>query len=414
MDHKTLTKVQQDSVNVLQKNQISNPELTFTVASLTNPIYANMQAFWDSCFHAYILASIEPEIAKKEIIALVTNMNEDVFIPHMIYFTGKGKFVPDNYKSILDSFWSSSYQSDLLQPPILALAVNRIFEKTQDEEFLIQILPKLQKYYRYLSETRDHDKDGLLSIIHSWESGWDNSQRWDSLYNIKKGQRQEIDKQKAYLIKEYQKVDWKIEEIFDLGLFVIKPVDFNVLYAWNMEILSDMCEHVNLNNSFFKEQAHKTTQAIFKKMFDGEAFYDLDLDNNLSEVHSAAMFFPMLLNHQFNYTDIINNYLKNDQHFSSPNGVPSTSLSHPLHSSNEYWRGNIWIQINWLIFRGLLFQKRSELATDLAKRIIRLLYNNGFWEYFNPQTGKGLGAGNYSWDSLVYSMVSYLKKSKVE
>lgn len=410
LDHSALTKVQKDCLNVLRNNRIKTATQTFTVASLRNPIYAEMQAFWDSCFHAYVLASVEPEYAKKEIIALLTNMNEEGFIPHMIYFTGKGKIVPDKYKSMLDTFWSSSYHSDLIQPPILALAVNEIYENTQDNEFLVQVLPKLQTYYRFLSRTRDHDKDSLLSIIHSWESGWDNSQRWDALYNIRSGRRGEIDKQKINLIKKYQKLEWNIKDILELNLFTIKPVDFNVLYAWNLEILSKLCKKVNLNDSFFKEQAHKTSKAIFHKMFNGDSFFDLFIDDTHSEVHSAAMFFPMLLNQRFDYTNIVNNYLKREEHFFSPNGIPSTSLSHPLHSPCEYWRGNIWIQLNWLIFRGLLVQQESVLATELANRIIRLLSYNGFWEYFNPHTGKGLGASDYSWDSLVYPMISSLHK----
>lgn len=411
LSQEILKKVEQSSRRILLKNRIINQEQIFTVTSLSNPIYAEMQAFWDSCFHAYVLDTTEPDNAKKEIMALLANMNEDGFIPHMIYFTGRGKVVPDRYKSILNTFWSSTHHSNLLQPPILALAVNKIFETTHDKEFLVKILPKLEKYYQYLSKNRDHDNDGLLSIIHSWESGWDNSQRWDNLYKVKNGRKQEIDRQKALVIKEYQKVDWNIKEIYNLDLFIIKPVDFNVLYTWNLELLSKLYEETNINNSFFKEQAHKTKQAIFKKMFDGKTFYDLNSDGTLSKVYSAAMFFPMLLDHHFDYDKIITTYLTNKRHFLSPYGVPSTSLSYPLHSPNEYWRGNIWIQLNWLIFQGLIFQQRNDLAANIAKKIIRLLYYNGFWEYFNPHTGEGLGARDYSWDSLVTDMINHLKKT---
>ncbi len=396
------------SHEILKKNRISSPGVTFTVASLANPIYAEMQAFWDSCFHAYILASLEPAIAQQEILALLIHIDKEGFIPHMIYHTGRGKVVPPKYQSILDTFWSSPFHSNLIQPPVLALAVSKIFEKTKDTQFLTDVIPKLEKYYRFLAQTRDHDKDHLLAIIHSWESGWDNSQRWDALYNVKTGKQQEINRQKAELIKAYQTVNWKIQEIFDLGLFIVKPIDFNVLYAWNLEILSNLCKKINRNHEFFKEKAILTKKAIFSKMYDGTTFFDLYSNNELSNIPSAAMFFPMLLDHPFDYSDILSTYLVDRNQFNSPNGIPTTSLNHPFHSPNEYWRGNIWIQVNWLIFRGLLTQMKIELVRELAKKIFHLLYQNGFWEYFNPQTGVGLGAAEYSWDSLVYDMIDSL------
>lgn len=396
---------------ILKKNRIFSASTTFTVASLANPLYAEMQAFWDSCFHAYILASLEPKIAKQEIRALLNNINEEGSIPHMIYYTGRGKIVPLKFKSILETFWSSSSHSNLLQPPVLALAVYQIFDQAQDTQFLREVIPQLERYYRFLGQTRDHDKDHLLAIIHSWESGWDNSQRWDDLYHIRTGKQQEIDRQKAELIKAYQQVDWDLEQIFDLDLFVVKPVDFNVLYAWNLELLSILCQTINRSHGFFKEKANLTKDAIFHKMYDGTTFFDLYGNHELSNIPSAAMFFPMLLDHPFDYSVILSSYLDNKNQFNSPNGVPSSSLNHPLHSPNEYWRGNIWIQINWFIFRGLLIQNQITLAMNLAKKIMHLLYQNGFWEYFNPHTGVGLGAGDYSWDSLVVDLIEKYRTS---
>ncbi|MFX1286465.1 MAG: amylo-alpha-1,6-glucosidase [Promethearchaeota archaeon] len=401
-----LRQIREQAYSVLVNNRITSKEYVFSVASKGHPHYIKMQAFWDSCFHAYILADREPNIAKNEILSILTHMNEEGFIPHMIYFTGEGQRVPEKYQNILSEFWSSPYHSNLIQPPIIAMAVHHIFETTKDIEFIQNVVPKLELYYKFLTK-RDHDNDSLLAILHSWESGWDDSQRWDKLYRIKKGKQSEIDIAKAKLIGEYQRVHWKTSEMFNLNKFVVKPIDFNVIYAWNLKLMSKLCAIIGRDDSWYSTTYQHIIKRIFSKMYNGITFCDLFQDGTLSEVESAAMFFPMLLDYPFDYEEIIQKYLLNRHKFASQYGIPTTSLDHPFFNPKEYWRGNIWIQVNWLIIKGLINQHKAKLAKEIAQKSINLVGKNGFWEYFCPHTGHGFGAPNYGWDSLVYDMISY-------
>ena len=52
--------------------------------------YAGKSWLWDSCFHAMILSETEPEVAKKELLAVVSHQRKDGFIPHMNYWAGDG------------------------------------------------------------------------------------------------------------------------------------------------------------------------------------------------------------------------------------------------------------------------------------------------------------------------------------
>jgi hypothetical protein len=58
-----------------------------------------------------------------------------------------------------------------------------------------------------------------------------------------------------------------------------------------------------------------------------------------------------------------------------------------------YWRGPSWININWL-FRGVL-------GTDFARQTLQLVRKTGYWEYFHPHTGKGLGADRFTWTAAL-------------
>lgn len=76
----------------------------------------------------------------------------------------------------------------------------------------------------------------------------------------------------------------------------------------------------------------------------------------------------------------------------------------------KYWRGPVWINMNWMLFRGL----RSNGYTDLAERIkidsLELIQQYGFYEYFDCRrdTGDknqtGYGGNNFSW-SAAYILI---------
>src|SRR5439155_4174699 len=45
---------------------------------------------------------------------------------------------------------------------------------------LQDLYPRLLAWHRYLATARDPEGSGLVTIYHPWESGTDNSPRWDS------------------------------------------------------------------------------------------------------------------------------------------------------------------------------------------------------------------------------------------
>jgi len=47
------------------------------------------QWFWDSCFHAIALLSVDPELAKRELRCLLQGAQPDGFLPHMLLWEKK-------------------------------------------------------------------------------------------------------------------------------------------------------------------------------------------------------------------------------------------------------------------------------------------------------------------------------------
>ena len=50
------------------------------------------------------------------------------------------------------------------------------------EAFLDRRWPDFVRWHRWLAHARDPKRDGRITLYHGWESGMDNSPRWDRAY----------------------------------------------------------------------------------------------------------------------------------------------------------------------------------------------------------------------------------------
>jgi Mannosylglycerate hydrolase MGH1-like glycoside hydrolase domain len=68
------------------------------------------------------------------------------------------------------------------------------------------------------------------------------------------------------------------------------------------------------------------------------------------------------------------------------------------------WRGPSWVNTAWLLVPPL----RELGYTAAAERIVASLGSavarEGFREYYNPLTGKGLGARDFGWSTLLVDL----------
>lgn len=55
------------------------------------------------------------------------------------------------------------------------------------------------------------------------------------------------------------------------------------------------------------------------------------------------------------------------------------------------------VNVNWLLITGLEDVGYQEEAKRLEERTLELVFENGFWEYYDPRTGQGLGCSQFSW-----------------
>ena len=81
--------------------------------------------------------------------------------------------------------------------------------------------------------------------------------------------------------------------------------------------------------------------------------------------------------------------------------ITSISVDDIQFNPLNYWRGPVWINVNCLIYRGLRNYAFDLEAESLKKSVIDLVEEHGFYEYYNPLTGNGLGADDFSWTAAL-------------
>ena len=105
--------------------------------------------------------------------------------------------------------------------------------------------------------------------------------------------------------------------------------------------------------------------------------------------------------------------------FNSPAGIRSLSPLEKMYdlraSGNpSSWNGPIWINVNYLVFRGLIKYGYNAEAKELAEKTILLLGRDyerfgALHEYYLPENGEPvLNKGFQNWNLLVLNMAAWL------
>lgn len=392
-----MTQLNQDCLQVLRNNRRTVNGLQYTIPSPDTYPY---QWLWDSCFHAIILTHFNIPDAKKEILALLSKQFENGMVPHIIYW---------RKKDAIDIKWGKRGVSSLTQPPMIAYAIWRIFQKDHDKSFLEKVYPNLYHFYRYLLTERDPHGRHLVGIINPDESGEDNSSRFDIPLNLHPKQTlAESFKRRLQLVGN--NIRCKFDAPFCMRkYFWVKDVPFNSIMVENLGLLSKIAQFLGYSEDakFFSLEKINITKAMRKYMLEDGIFWST-FGEGYKKIHvkTWAIFAPLFakIPTKKEADTLIERYLLNPKEFWTNFPVPTVSVSDPSFNCKGFWRGSTWIATNWFIYKGLKNYGFNDIAVKIRESAINLIQKSGFREYFNPVTGEGFGAKNFTWGGLVIDM----------
>ncbi|MEG0850958.1 MAG: trehalase family glycosidase [Flavobacterium sp.] len=338
---------------------------------------------WDSWKHAAAVANYDAELAKNQMRALFDYQEPNGFIPDCVY---RNNLIEEN-----------NYRNT--KAPLAAWAIWKIYEKTKDAAFLKEFYPKLKLYHNWWYKERDHDQDGLCEfgstdgtlIAGKWESGMDNAVRFDDSKILKNGE-------KAFSLDQ---------ESVDLNSF---------LYA-EKNYLSKMAQVLKLTKESkdWQEESTALKTKIQTQFWDASTgwFYDTTIDGkSLIKIMGCEGYLPIWAEVATpEQTKLMKENMLNPAIFNTFVPLPTLAANHPkFKPEGGYWRGPIWLDQSYFGINGLEKYGYTNEANQLAHKLIHnadgvLDKGTSIRENYQPLTGKGLEAYNFSWSAAHYLML---------
>jgi len=392
---------------------------------------------WDSAFISIGYSHYDQGKAQTELLSMFEGQWANGLLPHIIFRAENSYFPgPEYWQTELSEYSQGLKTSGITQPPVHALATWHIYENSPDKKeaksFLEGMFPKILNFHRYLLTKRDPENSGLATIFHPWESGLDNSLRWDEplagikVKNLPQYERQDTKKissdqrpkdedydRYVYLIEVLKKNNYDDEKVYGKIPFKIKDIVFNsILYQAN-KVLLRIADIIGEGKDEIEAWIQRTKQNYIQYFCpdapDNLLLYDYDVVAKKNIVKRTAASLIALCTDLLSkeQAQMLASWMKHS-HMCKEN----CTHDHPVFTSISvddlqfnplnYWRGPVWININWMLYGGLKNYGFHEDARNLKKSIIDLVEEHGFYEYYNPLSGNGLGADNFSWTAALF------------
>ncbi len=358
------------------------------------------QWLWDSAFHAIVYRWFDVQMARDELLSVTAHQlaagPDAGMIPHMSYWTGGAA-----------ELWGVDTHSLITQPPLLTVAAWLVHERSGDDKFLETMYARVARHHDWFERRRDLHGDGLVCIVHPWES-WDASPRWDSLLGLEPFRHERGREARVALAGTVRAYGGDAAALARDGHFCVKAIDINAMRAADLEALGRIAAELGRDGeaTSWQERAAAVQRAVRTKLLDNGGYDLAGLHEAPIAVESASAFIALYggCADGPQAQRLVERLTAPD--YWTPYPLPTTPTSSPLFAPQTYWRGNVWLPVNWLIESGLRRYGYERQAQELAQRSIDLVQQNGFWEYFDPLTGQGHGAQQQSWTALALDFLA--------
>ena len=310
---------------------------------------------WDTAFHAMCVSRWDPALAVEALRAFMQYQREDGMFADVARANGTVEDISS-------------------KPPVLATSVLLTYQRSGDKEFLKESVERLKRNVVFWETARC--KDGLFfydaeiedpkarDTYARWESGWDDSVRWDR------------------------------------DILALYPIDLQCYMVMFYRALATMEEILGGSTTDFKKKEITLTEKINELFFDEEKGIYTDIfkkDHAHSNVYSPACFMPLYI--------MVAPTLRAKRaaefaraHFYP--AMPTVAYDDPAYVGH-YWRGHTWLNVAYFAIKGLKQYGFDELADGMRNTILDFAAKNedGIYEKYDADTGEGKGCPCFSWSS---------------
>ena len=332
--------------------------------------WASTSFFWDSAFGALGLVEFDSEQAFQALEVLFSFQRKDGCVPtHAYEYSPGSTFLP--------------------QPPLLSWAVNHLWERTGNIDFVQSILPKLRGVFDWFTLTQDQDGDGLPEFRFSGQIA-DNSPLYDDYVAAVPGHG---DCWNVYLPP------------------IASPALAGFAYAdahWLAKFYRLFGDEANA--AAVEKRVEAYPDLLMKICYDKATDYFQDYNHNTQRFNRCRVLTALLpiwagmpLETDLKKRLIEDNLLS-PVRFGGTMPFPYVSRDDQNYTPKGYWRGRIWPHTTtWML--ELLWQNGYQKEADaLADNLVKNVLDREICIRENYFSGEDVGGGSedYQWSSGVY------------
>ena len=424
----------EDLINILDNNWRDG----YTIPSAR--LYP-FQWNWDAGFIALGLSYYAPEKAMEEIRSMFKGQWKNGMLPHIVFHKQNDNYFPGPDVWALHKTKNAPLDlptSGITQPPVFGFILEMMHEHMSSHEgwlnFLEEIYPKVYASHKYLYDHRDPLNEGLVYIQHNWESGTDNSPIWDEIFenmdvsnardvshlrkdnkNVDASERPTNENYKRYinLIDIFVECNYDDNQIYNKSPFIVQDVLFNSMLVKSNSSLIKIGKLLNKDVSEIVAWNEKSIKSINDKFWDEKTgfYYAFDLKSNKRiPIKVSSGFMPLFAEAcTTNQASLLVRQLGHSfQKTKDWYACASCAFDEPAFNPVKYWRGPVWINVNWMLYHGLQKFGYQQEADLIKEDSLALIENFGSFEYFDPRPGaefdqkRGIGADLFSWTAALY------------
>ncbi len=357
---------------------------------------------WDSCFHSIIWGHLgNSERALTELGTALSSQDDDGFIPHLAYLDGN-----DSHSD----FWGRPLTSSITQPPIyghVVAALTRMGIAVPEE-----LSVRAARGLRFLLERRRRSETGLIELVHPWESGCDDSPRWDDLYAPRSSASGSDPYDKNLWFTRKGELLASIERsatgapLSNLE-FAVGSVAFSAVTAFCSAELASVTgddDLAGMGSDLAAALSRRWSPELCTWLDDGPTA------SGSGRFRTLEALLPLLVETDPAVTDAVIAELTDESAFAGEFGTWQVHKGEPRFNRGVYWRGPAWPQLDYLIWLAVRRAGRGDVADAIATQTRRGMDRSGFAEYWDADDASGGGAIPQSWAVLGICMATSAAK----
>ncbi len=344
------------------------------------------QWLWDSAFHSIVWERLgRPDRAVAELATLFRGQDPATgFVPHVGYHSDP---------HFAAEFWGRSGWSSLTQPPMYGHAVAELVRRG------VAVPPEIVEGavagVAFLTRMRRRSSGGLVELAHPWESGADDSLRWDDVMGGPGIAPEDRYARKGELLAAVERTA--------SGAPVANPsfgvgaASFTALVAFNAAELASVT-----GDSTLEREAEDLSLALSAR-WDGDLATWVD-DGPTAEgsarSRSVEAMLGVLVDTDPSHRDRAFAELCEPAAYGATFGPTGVHRSEPSYDPERYWRGPAWPQLTYLFWVAARRHGAHAVAAGLRDALVGGASHSGLAEYWHPDTAAGFGAVPQSWAVL--------------